>query len=484
MNKEQFRRANKMAFVINLSILISAMMLMIFQGIEIGFNKGIILEMIVTCFGYVALAIGITKGRDNKLGVIAILTGTAFVYFVVILVQNHFVFFSYGIPILISSIVYLNPKVVKFGIVEYVGTYIILFTRNVIAGTAPLKDAVVDTVVVILCVASTYYVVKLLVSFSKENMERIEKASEEHKKISASIIETANCIGGYFENVDKNMNALKDTVSGNRDAMVKIAKNTETTALGIELQADKCREIMRQTEETNISKERMVQATESARQTISDGNEVLKELKERAQEVEQESLGTINATTQVNEKIKEVQTIIGSIISISGQTNLLALNASIEAARAGEAGKGFAVVAEEIRRLSEQTKEASGEITQIIKELTEDVGITVKSIEKMTESVKEQNRMIVSTGERFDDINENVSNLLSEFAELEEGINAISTSTVDINASIEKLSDNSRVITDLSKEGEHSSNAAVASCEDMSAGLGKIHGAVLELTAK
>ena len=483
MSKEQFRRANKMAFIINLLILISAMLLMIFQGLEIGFNSGIILEMIATCFGFGALVIGITKGRDNKLGVVAILTGSAFVYLVVILVQNQFVFFSYGIPILISSMVYLNPKVVKFGLGELAVTYIILFVRNVVAGTAVLKEAVVDTVVIALCLAATYYVVKLLVSFTKENMEKIETASEEHKKISDNIIETANRIGEYFENVNANMETLKDTVTGNRDAMVKIAGNTETTAHDIDVQAEKCREIMRQTDETNVSKDRMVQATESAKKTVTDGNVVLKELQERAEEVEKQSLETIKATTQVNEKIKDVQTIVGSIIAISGQTNLLALNASIEAARAGDAGRGFAVVAEEIRGLSEQTNEASGKITQIIKELTEDVGTTVTSIESMMKSVKEQNRMITSTGERFDDINENVNNLLSEFAGLERGINAISVSTNEINESISNLAGNSRDIADLTRSGEEASMAAVASCEDMGSVLENIHGAVKELTA-
>ncbi len=484
MNKEQFKRANKMAFIINLLILISAMLLMIFQGLEIGFNAGIIAEMITTCLGFGALMIGITKGRDNKLGVTVILTGSALVYLVVILVQNQFVFFSYGIPILISSMVYLNLKVLKFGLCELAVTYIILFIRNVVAGTAVLKEAVVDTVVIILCLAATYYVVKLLVSFTKENVEKIEKSSQEHKKISDNIIETANRISEYFRNVNSNMETLKNTVSGNRDAMVEIAGNTETTVHGIDVQAEKCREIMQQTEATNVSKDRMIQATESARQTISDGNEVLMELKERAQEVERESKGTIEATSQVNEKIKEVQTIVGSIIEISSQTNLLALNASIEAARAGDAGKGFAVVADEIRALSEQTNEASGKITQIIHELTEDVGLTVSSIENMMESVEEQNRMIVSTGEKFDDINENVDNLLTEFTGLEQGVNAISKSTVEINESIENLSNNSRNIADLTKNGESASMAAVTSCEDMGDALANIYDAVEELTAR
>ncbi len=484
MNKEQFIRANKMAFIINLFVLVSAFLLMIFQGLEIGFNAGIIIEMIATVLAFCSLMIGITRGKDNKLGVMTILTASAFVYLVVILVQNQFVFFSYGIPILISAIVYLNLRVVKAGIAEMGVTYLILLVRNIVAGTAVLKEAVVDTVVLVLCLVTVYYVVKLLVAFNKENTEKIEAASERHKQTSASIVETANRIGEFFQTVNSNMDNLKLMVSENRDAMVKIAQNTETTARDIDVQAERCREILHQTEETNVSKDRMVQATKSAKQTITDGNEVLRELKDRAQEVERDSVATMEATSKVNEKIKDVQTIVGSIIAISGQTNLLALNASIEAARAGDAGRGFAVVAEEIRNLSEQTNEASDKITQIIKELTEDVEVTVTKFENMTGSVREQNHMIVSTGERFDDINENVNNLLSEFNELEAGINAISRSTVEINESINNLAGNSRTIADLSKEGEDSSMAAVSSCDNMSNVLDSIHGAVQELTTR
>lgn len=54
------------------------------------------------------------------------------------------------------------------------------------------------------------------------------------------------------------------------------------------------------------------------------------------------------------------------IAGIAEQTNLLALNATIEASRAGEAGRGFAVVAGEVKQLSVETGEATGEIARTV----------------------------------------------------------------------------------------------------------------------
>jgi methyl-accepting chemotaxis protein len=69
----------------------------------------------------------------------------------------------------------------------------------------------------------------------------------------------------------------------------------------------------------------------------------------------------------------QIQNVIGVIAGIAEQTNLLALNATIEAARAGEAGRGFSVVANEVKRLAEQTSQATDTIAARITDIHQNV---------------------------------------------------------------------------------------------------------------
>lgn len=132
-----------------------------------------------------------------------------------------------------------------------------------------------------------------------------------------------------------------------------------------------------------------------------------------------ELAGVIRALKEINASRSQLTSDIKSVAScthelrgmadevglIAFKTNMLSLNAAIEAARAGEQGKGFAVVAQEVRSLSQASRETGRRINERIGSL----GDSLKDLCERSEAALAGESDIVAKCET------NIQGVLSKF---------------------------------------------------------------------
>lgn len=147
--------------------------------------------------------------------------------------------------------------------------------------------------------------------------------------------------------------------------------------------------------------ESIVSSSEMLTSESAEGSEIVRQTTGEISQLAEafELVGAI--VMSLDDKAREISSIITVISDISDKTNLLALNAAIEAAQAGEAGKGFAVVAEEVRKLSHQTDEAVGRVSHVVKAIQKDSSEARDSVTEGGKKMKESLLSVSGTEAKF-----------------------------------------------------------------------------------
>ena len=195
----------------------------------------------------------------------------------------------------------------------------------------------------------------------------------------------------------------------------------------------------------------------------------VKSLNDKALETKSVSAQIIDDINSLDNDMKEIKNITNIIAGISEQTNLLSLNAAIEAARAGEAGLGFAVVAEEVKKLADQSKEASVMISSIIKRIQTKTEITVDAANRSSLIVGKQMEAVYETDNSFKTIFSSMDAISKMINKVESSLKVVLDSKTIVMETMENVSAVSQEAAATSEEVSSSAQEQIASAELLSA---------------
>lgn len=484
MTEKQYRKADSMVFPTVLVLMIGILLNMVGMVATGGFNAGMQIVTVASVIGIVATIIAYKKFKGNKICGILMSVIAIIVYLLMVMLVDAIFFYMLALAVFVIQMAYLQRRRILIGagivLPFFIAKTMILSKNGVVSPT----DAGTSIVIMLFVIAAVLVITKIWIDFNKENLGIVKEGAEKQREVAERMTHVSEQIVAHFDGANKYVRSLDDAINTSNISMQDIASNIENTAHAIQKQSHMCQDIGDNTKDAKEQADTMAQASSKALEDVALGADAMEKLSDHAENVARDNKETVEYVMALNERTKNVENILGTIVSISSQTNLLALNASIEAARAGEAGKGFAVVADEIRGLSEQTKAATENITEILTELNNDVERVTTSITHSAKTVEEQNQLIDETKGKFDAINTGVNQLMDIINDFKRVIGDITESSGVIADGITALSANSQEVAAAANDGTRVMTQAVDDMSEVKTALTNIYHLAQELKSE
>ena len=362
--------------------------------------------------------------------------------------------FTYILPVTSLLVIYKDQLFMRYcGIVNaiiIIGSSVYRYMVLGMNSATNMKDYQLELSCIILCYICYGMSIRHLnesdgamTDSIKNDLHRVITTVEKVKTASNSIMDGvivvrelagenkhgADIVASRMDTLNDNKTNLQDTTSSSVDMTSDISSQVQQIAVMIGEVVTLIDESGTHAKNSSVDLKSLLQTTQTMSELSSETEQTLQAFKTEFEMVKEET---------------------GTIEKINNQTNLLALNASIEAARAGEAGKGFAVVADQIRTLSAETKESSGQIQEALIRLE-------GTSDCMTNAIENTLHLIQDILQKVSKTNESVTTITADSTEIEKHIHTIDDAMKQVEQS------NHQLVTNMGQVS--------ATVEDMTSGI-------------
>ena len=290
---------------------------------------------------------------------------------------------------------------------------------------------------------------------------------ESMQKMIRKIKTTATEVAGSSEELTANANQSAQVTQNVAQSITEVAEAAEKQLQIIDESRITVQDFQRGLEEAITNQRRAREQTQATAEKAAEGNAFVQTTVDQMNSIAITVQQTGEIVSKLGERSKEIGNIVEIISSISGQTNLLALNAAIEAARAGEHGRGFAVVAEEVRKLAEESQNASQQISELIHSIQEETDRAVASMEEGRREAEKGKENVTATGEIF-------SRILGMVEDVKTASLAVSKRVLELRENMNSIIEGMGAVDNSAKGiGSESQNVSAAT-EEQAAGMEEI----------
>ena len=301
-------------------------------------------------------------------------------------------------------------------------------------------------------------------------------------KVGYSSADEIGDLAASFDLMTENLKSAGDKIRQRQEEMEEVQREISDA---VNILAASSNQIFAQTSQLASSSAETATAIAQTTTTMEEVKQTSRQMNERAAAVSEAAQGTAQSSEAGRRSVEETITgmgrikgqmdvvagniiklseqsqtigqIIESVNDLANQSNLLAVNASIEAAKAGEEGKGFAVVAQEVRRLAEQSKDATTQVRAILGEIQKAISGAVMAAEQGAKAVEAGLDQSQTAGESIGRIAEDIARAAQAALQISVATNEQVAGIDQVSSAMESIKNATGQIAASTRQSEDSS---------------------------